>query len=589
MKKIFAFSLGLFLFVFSFAAFAVDNSSPDYCRINKTWSESLPFSKPLEQMTQDERRKNLRLMGLFDQTEMVPMRDGVKLHTVIYRNPLLGKQPAIIIRTPYDMEAIETVATLMTLSGYAALIQHTRGRFGSEGEDLVFQTDGWGELQDGYDAVEWTAAQSWCDGNVGMWGHSAMGITASFASGAVPPHLKCEVIGFAASKGYGQTAYQGGVLRQSLLEGWLNGNGSGHMLPVFRAHPTDDDFWKLYDVEARASVINTPALFIGGFYDCFQQGTLNAFTNRQIQGAPGAKGTQRLIIGPWTHTNQLNAKQGQLTYSIDSIFSSEVNDTLAWFDHWLKGKNNGADANPPIKYYLMGDASDANAPGNEWRQADVWPPQSTPASFYLHESGSLSLTPPASEETALGFSCDPSSPVPTLGGANLEIPPGPYDQTPLESRPDVLVFTSSALSEPLEVVGEVRTQLYAEFNTADADLAVRLTDVYPDGHSMLVCDGILRASFRESFAAPQPLTPGEVYPLDIDLWSTSLVFNQGHKIRLIISNSNSPRFEINPIYAQTAPETPLTKIHFSPDRPSRLILPVTSGIPNVSVREWEKY
>lgn len=526
------------------------------------------------------------------ETIMMPMRDGVRLSTTVYQPFLGGPWPVILIRTPYNQEEISEFALPILLAGFVLVTQDTRGRFASEGEDRVFQSDGWGELQDGYDTVEWIAGQSWCDGNVGMWGYSAYGITALMAAAAAPPSLKCMAVGYAPSQGWGQTSYQGGAFRQSLVNEWLVNNDSAHMLETFREHPVNDAFWDAYDIESRVEFIQTPILHIGGFYDCFQLGTLNAFRLIQNRGNGQAPGNQQLIMGPWTHVNHYEREQGELTFPLNATLN-EIDELVAWFSYWLKGDENGIMENPPVTYYVMGDASDDDAPGNEWKTAESWPPPAEQAQFFLHEQGALALEAP----TATGNSAFPlSGPdfVPTLGGMNLEIPAGPFDQAAIEARSDVLTFETAPLSEPMEVVGHVTAVVYASANLSNIDLSVRVSDVYPDGRSILLCDGIIRASFRESQTNPTPIEPGEVYRYEIDCWATSVVLNRGHRLRISITHSNTPRFEPNPEYANLGsvghPEEAFIELHHSPGNASYVSVPVVSGLPEpVGVQSWALY
>ncbi|MGC9329120.1 MAG: CocE/NonD family hydrolase, partial [Candidatus Hinthialibacter sp.] len=396
----------------------------------------LSFAKKTRDFSYEEWRTKLRQQGLFDDDFMVPMRDGVKLSTTVHKLSPFGAYPSILVRTPYgkDSEMLEELELVLFL-GYALVFQDVRGRYGSEGDDMVFINDGWGELQDGYDTVEWIAQQSWSNGKVGTWGPSAMGIVQGLMAPARPPHLVCQVIGFSASEGYGQAAYQSGVFRQSLVNGWLNSIASVHLLPIMKEHPFFDAFWEQMDIESKYPEINTPALIIGGWYDCFQQGTLHDFVGRQYNGMPGALGNQKLVIGPWTHTNEWGQKQGQLTYPEDSQFDDEIDYTLDWFGYWLKDSDSTIMNEPAVRYYVMGDVTDANAPGNEWRASSHWPIVEQDAAFYLQAGGSLSRS--VSEPANFELTMTPGNPVPTIGGANLEIAAGPYDQSALESRNDV--------------------------------------------------------------------------------------------------------------------------------------------------------
>jgi len=200
---------------------------------------------------------------------------------------------------------------------------------------------------------------------------------------------------------------------------------------------------------------------------------------------------------------------------------------------------------PSVYYYVMGDVVDTKAPGNEWRAADDWPPAHTYTNWYLHENGVLSTTYPSNYES-LDYTYDPTDPVPTLGGQNLNIPAGPFDQTSIESRDDVLVFTSDILTEPYEATGQIIAKLFVSSDCSDTDFTVKLSDVYPDGRSMLITDGILRMRNRNGVDHWEFMDSGEIYEIEVDMWTTSYIWNTGHKIRVAISSSNYPRFLNNP-------------------------------------------
>jgi putative CocE/NonD family hydrolase len=248
------------------------------------------------------------------------------------------------------------------------------------------------------------------------------------------------------------------------------------------------------------------------------------------------------------------------------------------FAHWLKGERDDVRRLKPVHYYVMGDTDDKRAPGNSWRSADAWPPPAEVTPFYLHADRSLGKARPDGDGT-LAYRYDPKDPVPTRGGQNLLIERGPMDQRPVESRPDVLLFTTEPLARPVEVTGRITARLHVSSDCPDTDFTVKLCDVYPGGKSMLVTDGIQRASLRRSFEKRELLEPGEVYELDVDLWSTSLIFNAGHRIRVAVSSSNAPRFEPN---ANTGDPHPLpgksriatNTVHLSARYPSRILLPI---------------
>lgn len=485
-------------------------------------------------------------------TVMVAMSDGTQLATDIYLPLGEGPFPVILARTVYGRPGGAAFAPLFNGMNVAFVIQDTRGRGDSEGKDMVFQDDGWGEHQDGADTVAWMLEQDWCNGDVGTFGMSALGITQVLMAPATPS-IQAQAIWVAASDFYGQLSYQGGVWRKNLCERWVKGQKSTHVLPIWKSHPCDDAFWAQFDADARAADVTAPGIHVGGWWDIFAQGTLNAFTYRHNQGgaatddAPGARGNQLLIMGPWAHGGPFaGTNLGGLALAANQNF--DVNGyTLRFLAHWLKGDDNGIADEPPVHYYTLGDAGDEDAPGNEWRTADNWPPfETVEKAMYLTADGGLSETALSGGADPLTFKYDPADPCPTLGGQNLILPAGPFDQKPLLERTDVLAFMTEPLDEPLEVTGRVKVRLHVSTDVADTDFTAKLVDVYPDGRHILLLDNIQRLKFRNGFDRPDPLPAGEIGQLEIDLWSTSIIFNEGHRIGLHISSSNYPRFERNP-------------------------------------------
>ncbi len=509
------------------------------------------------------------------------MRDGVRLRTVLHLPVRGGPHATILMRTPYcfDNDDLKPVGAILNRRGYAFVAQQTRGICGSEGEYLPFVTDGWGALQDGYDTIEYAAAQSWCDGQVGTWGASAFGITQELAAGAYPPHLAAQVILVASNDLYPQAMFRGGGFLANLVEEWLDGQDALEYLDVIESQPLDGEFWAQSDVLARVEGITAPALFMGGWFDIFQEGTLAGFVARQHSAADPARGNCRVIIGPWTHTGYGQRQQGELTFPRNAMdLSDQLDLMLAFFDVHLQGAT--IDLGPPVQYYTMGDVDRRRAPGNEWRGADDWPPfELVYTPLYLHSHGALTWDAPVANETPLAYRADPADPIPTLGGQNLYWSAGPYDQRTIEARDDVLVFETAPLSEPLEITGPVAARLFLSSDAPDTDVVVRLCDVYPDGRSMLMLDGIRRARHRNSFEYEEFLVPGEVVPVDVDLWSISLILDAGHRLRISVSGSSAPRFDVNPNTAEpfrrnTYTQVANNELHFSPEHPSQLILPL---------------
>ncbi|MBI3866394.1 MAG: CocE/NonD family hydrolase [Planctomycetia bacterium] len=514
---------------------------------------------------------------------MVPMSDGIELATTVYRPKGSEALPVIVSRTPYNKDGLKGEAQKFCKNGYAFVAQDLRGRFKSKGHHaVIFHNDGWNTPHDGHDTLGWIAKQEWCNGKIGSTGGSALGITQNMAAPGAPKELGAQFVVVAFSDMYRQGAYQGGAFRTGLLENWLKGTGMTEgNLKAFVSHPRYDEFWEELNAETQAGRVEAPGVFFGGWYDIFLQGTINSFTTIQSQGGARAKGRCRLVIAPIGH-----GTMNELKYPANSVRLPRCADNLAWFDAVLKEKDNGVAAEKPVHYYVMGDPNDAKAPGNLWRTADSWPPPATATAYYLSPSpsgrgrgeGTLPKTPPATS-SALAYNYDPSKPVPTIGGAELGANIGPRDQRSVESRDDVLLFTTDVLEEPLEVTGRITAKLYVSSDCPDTDFAVKLTDVYPDGRSMLVTDGILRARFRESFEKEKPLEPGEVVEITVDLWTTSIVFNTGHRLRVAVSSSNAPRFDPNPntghpFRADNEKRTATNSVHISEKYPSQIILPV---------------
>jgi len=512
-------------------------------------------------------------------TFMVDMSDGVRLATDVILPPLGdGPWPVILSRTPYGRKMGGGAPQVAALMGYVAVSQDMRGRFDSEGENLPFIGCGWVDHQDGADTVAWVRRQPWCNGKVGTVGGSAGGITQNLMAAAAPEGLVCQYIVVAAANVYTDAAYQGGALRKEQVENWSRQHKfDPKAMEIWREHPAFDQYWHRLDSTRRHDRMNCPALHAGGWFDTFCQGTLDSFVGRQTQGAEGARGAQMLVMGPWTHGGITRGKQGDLTFP--GAKPPQQYDLLLWFAHYLKGEDNAVAKAKPVAYYTMGDCDAPDAPGNRWQFADAWPVPATETPFYFYKDGTLATANPPADAPFREYTFDPANPCPTVGGRNLTIPAGPRDQRPVEGRGDVLTFTTEPLEAPVEVTGRLLAKVFVSSSARDTDLSVRLSDVYPDGRSMLMSDGILRLRYRESLEKPVPLEPGKVYEVTVDLWSTSLVFNTGHRIRVAVTSSNHPRFDVNPGTGQPWTEggehtTQTNRIYCDAARPSCILLPV---------------
>jgi predicted acyl esterase len=476
---------------------------------------------------------------------IVAAPDGTALATDVYL-PVgagLGPWPVILQRTPYGKGAntVKDACLLFNVWGYACVGQDERGKGASGGHYTGYADEG----ADGRVTLEWIASQWWCDGNIGTFGASALGMAQYALAPGAPRALKCMVPIVATPDFYHDAVYQGGALRYALTHEWLEDQDALDVFAELVGHRLWDAWWEGFSVLPRVAAVNVPALHVGGWFDIFQQGTLDAYASFQHLGGPRALGTQKLIVGPWTHYGTFQDGAGQLTYPLNAIFADDVFTVVRdWFDFWLKGQRPGVARWPNVRVYLMGAGGEAGAPGNTWLELPDWPPPASTLALYADAGHGLTVEKP--EAGGLPLLADPSDPVPTLGGAELSSEAGPYDQRPIEARGDVAAFTTAPLLDPLTVVGRVRCRVWVRADTPDIDIAVRLTDVYPDGRSMLVTDGIQRArkrcaDDRECFLAPA--TPTE---LVVDMWSTALTFARGHRIRVDISGSNPPRFEVNP-------------------------------------------
>ena len=508
-------------------------------------------------------------------TYMVPMRDGIKLATDVYL-PILVVKPygTVLLRTPYNKDEIAIVGYIFAFLGWPTVIQDMRGRYASEGDDTVYRND----HTDGPDTLQWIVTRDWSNGKVATVGPSALGIVQYLMAGNNPPELACQGIMVASPNLYKHAIYQGGQFRKELVEGWLKGQNAEYMLPeIWENENYTLDFWTNVSLDDNWPDVNVPAIHFGGWYDAFQQGITDGYHGYQHLAGPGARGKSMLIMGPWYHDGYITTKQGQLVYPENSLCWFAVEIYLQMIKKYTMNENNNFDNYSKVYYYIMGDVDTIDAPGNEWRTSDDWPIQATNTSWYLHDDGLIDTSYPSDYEP-ITYQYNPTNPVPTLGGQLLEMPPGPYDQTPVENREDVLVFTSPVLTEPYEATGPIKAKLYVSSDCVDTDFTVKLTDVYPDGRSMIITDGILRMRNRNGQDHWEFMQPGQIYEINIDMWSTSYIWNIGHRIRVAVSSSNYPRFLNNPntddpIYKNTTYNIANNTLYLDSQHPSCIILP----------------
>lgn len=498
-------------------------------------------------------------------TVHIPMRDGTELTADLYYPPgafITNEYPCILLRLPAGRKA-EMWLHLADLSkhGYVVAVQDTRSALDPEGKTLPYFSDGWDTQQDGLDTVNWLASSSFTNGKIGTIGFSAAGMTQLMLAPTAPPALKCQYIGQAGGSIYHHAIFSGGQLLKNQVETWL-GYYAPHpsVIEHVTKQPIYNDFWQKVDALSMSHRVETPAVHYSGWYDPFLEGTIETFNARQQQGKEGARNSQKLLIGPWNHFWPMDLSLGD--YHVPENGKNPPVDISAkrWFDHYLKGDTNGIADLPAVTYYVMGPVDGSISSGNVWRHAEEWPLPHVDMTMYLTHDSMLSMNK-AQKMRTYSYESHPNDPIPTIGGRNLFIQSGPKDQRTIENRKDVTVFTSASFDEDVEVTGKIMANLFITSDVPNADIALRLTDVYPDGKSLLIAEGYLKHG-----SLPQHDEPKEVV---IEMSSSSFVVAKGHSLRLTVGGSNYPKYE------KTTQATAIrSSIATGPDSPSRLILPV---------------
>lgn len=528
-----------------------------------------------------------------------PLRDGTILQADVYRPHKEGEYPVLMTRLPYNKDLPRYSQMILDPiraagEGYVVIIQDVRGRFHSEGEFHSFPS----EAEDGYDAVEWAAKLPYSNGKIGMYGLSYFGYTQLAAAVKQPPHLKAifPIMTFHDLRKGG--SFRGGALELGLMESWAlsvapdllirkhgysealvqsiqqytdymnNIDDWYHEVPIKSWEPLtnlsvgdfffeqlnheleDQQFWNQIRLTDQFEQIQVPAYHLAGWYDVFLGQTLDNFTEMSKK----TDQKQQLIVGPWGH-GVFSSVVGEKNFGIHSSgdFLDQKEDLTAlqlrWFSRWLKPGETDLPEKAPVKLFVMGT--------NQWREEQEWPLKRTVYTpYYFHSGGhansrkgdGLLSFVKAGTEPEDTFVYHPDHPVPSKGGATLYagvLTMGPRDQSEIEDREDVLVYTTQEMEEPMEVTGPVKVKLWAATDAVDTDFTAKLVDVYPDGRAINLTDGIIRAKYRNGYSE-DPIKPGESMEYEIDLWATSNVFLPGHRIRVEISSSSFPRFDRNP-------------------------------------------
>lgn len=561
------------------------------------------------------------------------MRDGTILRADVYRPKLKDPVPVILMRTQYGKDTAQVQPSRFRTPQwfashcYLVVIQDVRGQGASDGVFTEFGNDG----SDGYDTVEWAAGLPGSTGKVGMYGSSYVGATQWLAATTTPPHLTTIVPSNTASDYYDDWTYEGGEFRLGFVLPWAIGTiattaaenrGDAaavdqlHTAATERArwlnylpykdlppmqpgnpavapwyfdwirHSTRDDYWKRWSIRDRYQNVKVPVLHFEGWYDAFLRGGLENFAGMTAGGgSPDARRYQRIVVGPWDHLawGRESSSPSPLLKNLGPGANSPVNELqLAWFDHFLKGVDNGAATESPrVDYFLMG--------ANRWKNAPAWPlPQTEWTVYHLggpgaRHNGTLlrdSASPGDAPDTYL---YDPANPVPSAGGHSCcaadTAPEGRYDQRAVEQRPDVLTYTSAPLNTDTEITGPISVDLWASSSAPDTDFTAKLVAVQPNGTAVNLNNGIVRTSMAQSLSERRPIPMGQPHKYRIDVWPVSYQFRTGERIRLEISSSDFPQYAPNPntgtpFGQDAALHTATQTILHDPAHPSTLTLPV---------------
>lgn len=535
----------------------------------------------------------------------IPMRDGVRLSTNIFRPSATGRWPVLLARTPYGKGSDITLNYRAFVEhGYAVVVQDVRGRHDSEGVFRPLDQEG----PDGEDTLYWIAHQPWCDGKIGMMGGSYLGIAQWQAALRNSPYLKAIFPAMSGDDDYFDRFYsRGGAMKLGHRLLWIAENlhpygipepafdeyirhlplrttdryATGHSVEFYQSsldHPLYDSHWQKYSTREKLEHIHVPVFAVGGWFDNYAESDLEACAALRKTGRPAY-----VLIGPWPHN--LSDRLPGIDFGPDAWVPLRRLQ-FEWFDHWLKSEKTSIADLPAAHVFTMG--------ANRWQDLTEWPPSGSQiVEYYLASKGKANslagdgvLQPkPKRQDQPDEFLYDPRNPVPTRGGAiccnQTILPAGPMDQRSIEKRQDVLVYTSGPLKKDLEVTGIVRVVLYASTSAPDTDFTAKLVDVLPDGTARGITDGILRLRYRRGLDHVELAHSGDVYEISIDAGVTSNVFLAGHRIRLEVSSSNFPRFDRNPNTGRAiADETELRMAHQTVHHggllSSALLLPVVN-------------
>ncbi len=595
---------------------------------------------------------SLKAAAIIELKLRVPMRDGIRLATDVYRPDTDKPVPIIFSRTPYNFNLYrDGEARTRTMRsaweavkrGYAYVVQNERGRFFSEGEWDILGPP----TTDGYDALTWMAEQPWCNGKVATVGCSS---TAEWQMGLAalnhPAHAAMVPMGFGAGVGrigefYEQGNWYRGGAQQMLFTAWLYGNQNNQRpmfprdisredlirvsryfdlvpemprvdwsqalthLPIIDImknvqgpkgiyeemiqRTPDDPAWYRGGLYHDDMPFGVPSLWMISWYDVSTGPNLALFNHvRKNATDPEVADNQFVVVAPTTHCGFFRTRNPTIVGERDLGDARFDYNSLIyeWFDYWLKGEKNGVTKKTPIvQYYTMGL--------NKWQSSSSWPPKGAKMKTYylnskgqansLSGNGRLTTGKAGSKDNADSFTYDPHDPVPSYGGnvccTGNAIDGGSFDQSEMELREDILVYTTETLKDGIEISGTIKITLYVSSDAKDTDFTVKLIDVYPDGRAYNLDETIQRARYREGYDKKVLMEKGKIYKLEVSPMSTSNYFAKGHSIRIEVSSSNFPRFTRNMNtggnnYDEKEGIVAHNSIHHSSKYPSQIIFPI---------------
>lgn len=547
--------------------------------------------------------RNSQYRVQIDRDAVMTTSDGVNLVANVYRPEVTVKSPTILVRIPFTQTwknelAADVIGNFWASRGYNVVIQGTRGRYKSGGSFYPLRE----ERRDGIETLQWLAQQPWFDGRLGMWGGSAFGYTEWAIADQQSPGPSALIIQI-ASTNFHEMFHPGGAFSlESALFWAVRSRGAVDVEPSFddlergfngfplieadnravgqiaffddwAVHTTKDDYWLGIDGKNRTRTLKAPTLLMAGWSDPFLPSQLHDYEEIQRDADPKVARGTHLIVGPWTHADPIRFPDGS---DAGSYRQASLAPSIAWFDHYLRGEPLDLQWRAPVRIFVLGE--------NKWRDEQEWPLKRTVYTpYYLRSQGSansvlgnggLSVRPPEGSEPPDVYRYDPRLPVPTRGGAMLGPRAGMHSQVEVETRSDVLVYTTDILQNDMEVTGPIKAELFVSTSAPSTDFTVKLVDVYPDGKAYNISDGIIRRNYEG--VANTGNTPTKI---EIELWPTSTLFRVGHRIRVEVSSSNFPRYDRNPnnggaVAAVDSPITANQTVFHSVGATSHILLPI---------------